>query len=329
MTFAAQGNVTGTAITQYAMDENGDYFRIATSAYVYNSDSYTGAQQNNVYVLDMNLNTVGKIENLGSGENFKSVRFMGTRCYLVTFMNTDPLFVIDLSQPTQPKLLGELVIPGYSDYLHPFDDTHLIGVGKDAVVDNSSNFAWYQGLKLSLFDVSDVAKPKEIAKISIGDRGTNSEVLYNPKAFLFNSANGLLVIPVDLYIVSENSGDAGTGKLVPPPNTTIMPAPAPTMMPGRGSSSSAYGNFVWQGVYVLKVTLNGGFEVQGNVTQLSNEMLAQLTQSSYYYGYDINVYNYLITRSLYIGNTLYTISNARVQLNSLTDLSLIATVDLS
>jgi inhibitor of cysteine peptidase len=335
MSFAAQGNVTGTVLNQYFMDESNNYFRIATTAWIYDSSSYSGTQQNNVYVLDMNLNTIGKIENLGTGENFKSARFMGNRCYLVTFMNTDPLFVVDLSQPTQPRLLGELIMPGYSDYLHPYDETHLIGVGKDAVLDSNNNFAWYQGLKLSLFDVSDVAAPKEVAKVSIGDRGTNSEVLYNPKAFLFDRSRDLLVIPVDLYVINANESTTPDGRVVPstePSPSTVdgKPVPLPTSAPSQwGSGPSTYGQFVWQGVYIFKVTLSGGFELRGNVTQLSREMLANLVQDRYYYtGYD-NSYNYWITRSLYIENKLYTISNARVQLNSLTNLALLATVDLS
>ena len=85
---------------------------------------------------------------------------MGDKCYLVTFRTTDPLFVIDLSDPTNPQVLGELKIPGYSDYLHPYDDTHLIGVGKEAVEVDGGNFAYYQGLKLALFDVSNVNNPR-------------------------------------------------------------------------------------------------------------------------------------------------------------------------
>jgi inhibitor of cysteine peptidase len=322
MKFSAQGNVTGTVLNQYSMDESNGYFRIATTAYNYDGVFGTGTQQNNVYVLDMNLNTVGKLENLGTGENFHAARFMGNRCYLVTYLKTDPLFVIDLSQPANPKVLGELVIPGYSDYLHPYDETHLIGLGKEAVAATEGDFAWYQGLKLSLFDVSNVNAPTEVAKIVIGNRGTSSEALYEPKAFLFERSKDLLVIPVELYLID------GSGTAINPQTTSV---PIPTTMPGQGSSgASTYGKFVWQGAYVFNVTLNGGFEVKGNVTQLSSDILANLAQNNeyYYYGYD-NGYNYWITRSLYIGNTLYTISDARVQLNNLDNMALIATVDLN
>jgi inhibitor of cysteine peptidase len=334
MTFAAQGNVTGNVLNQYAMDESNNYFRIATTAYNYNSATYTSTQQNNIYVLDMNLRTVGKLENLGTGENFHAASFMGNRCYLVTFQRTDPLFVIDLSQPTNPKLLGELIIPGYSDYLHPLDETHLIGLGKDAVA-SEGNFAWYLGLKLSIFDVANVNSPKEIAKFNIGDRGTSSEALYEPKAFLFDSAKGLLVLPVDLYLINQTATSIITGV----PEKTLPPAaPTPgftasTQVGGIGTGSSSpdtYGQFVWQGVYIFKVSLTNGFELQGNVTQMDNAAAlmndpALITRSSYQWV----DYNHYITRSLYIENVLYTFSETRVQLNSLNNSELIARIDLS
>ena len=161
------------------------------------------SQTNNVYVLNQNLTVVGKLEGIGQGENLHAVRFMGDRGYMVTFIKTDPLFVIDLSQPQNPKVLGELQIPGYSDYLHPYDATHLIGVGKDAVAAVQGNFAWYQGLKLALFDVSDVNNPVQVANYVIGDRGTASAVLNDPKAFLFDKSKDLLVIPVNLALVNQ------------------------------------------------------------------------------------------------------------------------------
>jgi inhibitor of cysteine peptidase len=334
MTFAAQGNVTGNVLNQYAMDENNNYFRIATTAYYYNSATGTSIQQNNVYVLDMSLQTVGKLENLGTGENFHAARFMGDRCYLVTFQRTDPLFVIDLSQPANPKLIGELIMPGYSDYLHPIDQTHLIGLGKDAVA-AEGNFAWYQGLKLSIFDVADVNNPKEIAKFNIGDRGTSSEALYEPKAFLFDSSKGLLILPVDLYLINQTATSIITGipeKTLPPvtatPDSTFSPQAGGI---GIGSSSpSTYGQFVWQGVYIFKVSLTKGFELQGNVTQMDNAAAlmndpALITRSSYQW-FD---YNHFITRSLYIQNVLYTFSETRVQLNSLDNFEQIARIDLN
>jgi uncharacterized secreted protein with C-terminal beta-propeller domain len=114
LSFEAQGSVPGSVLNQYSMDEYNGNFRIATNW-------YGETQLNNLYVLNQNLTIIGKLEGIAQGENFHSVRFMGDKCYLVTFIRTDPLFVIDLSQPTNPTVLGELKIPGYSDFLQPYD----------------------------------------------------------------------------------------------------------------------------------------------------------------------------------------------------------------
>jgi len=256
---------------------------------------------NNVYVLDSNLTTVGKLEGLADGENLHSVRFMGDKVYLVTFKKTDPLFVIDLSQPANPKVLGALHISGYSDYLHPYDKTHLIGVGKETAESNIGDFAWYQGIKLALFDVSDVTNPTQLSKYVIGDRGTDSLALSDPKAFLFDKEKGLLVIPVSLALVDNSSGQA---------------------------QDSSYGQTVWQGAYVFSVSLNGGFILKGTVTHIDSLLLSSQGYLKDPYSY-YNNQNSEITRSLYIGNTLYTFSNAQVKLNSLTDMTQIATINLA
>ncbi|MCW4023750.1 MAG: beta-propeller domain-containing protein [Candidatus Bathyarchaeota archaeon] len=285
LSFDAKGNIPGNILNQYSMDESNGYFRAATNVW------RDGKQQNNVYVLNMDLSIVGKLENLASGESLHSARFMGDKCYLVTFKNVDPLFVIDLSQPTNPNVLGELKVPGYSDYLHPYDDTHLIGVGKETIETDES--ALYQGLKLSLFDVSNVNDPKQMAKVEIGDRGTDSPALSDPKAFLFDSSKNLLVLPVNLAQISTDEGDQDWRK------------------------TSSYGTTVWQGVYVYDLTLSGGFELKGTISQIDAQVNPTTEHNSW------------ITRALYIDNTLYTVSEQKVQLNSLTDMGFIAQIELS
>jgi inhibitor of cysteine peptidase len=335
LTFAAQGRVTGNVLNQYSMDESNGYFRIVTTSFEYDSpSSWVGTQQNNVYLLNMNLIVIGKLENLGTGETFHSARFIGNRLYMVTFLNTDPFFVIDLSQPTNPKLLGELIIPGYSDYLHPYDENHLIGLGKDAVVEDRIDFAWYQGLKLSLFDVSNVDAPVEESKIIIGDRGTSSAALFDPKAFLFQKSKNLLVIPVDLYLIngSESVSEVWQNR-VPPlvtPDESVSILPITTPFIGSGSASSQYGDFVWQGVYILDVSVDNGLTIRGNVTQLDNpEMLIDNPSLTLRSDYLWTASNHFIVRSHYNGNVLYTFSDSRVQLNALDDFSLIAKIELS
>jgi inhibitor of cysteine peptidase len=333
MSFAAQGNVTGSVMNQYSMDESNGYFRIATTSYDYTNDNYwSGTQQNNVYVLDMYLNTVGRLENLASGETLHAARFMGNRCYLVTFQQVDPLFVVDLSQPTSPKVLGNLTIPGYSDFLQPYDATHLIGIGQDvnASIDadkvHTPGAVYYTailGLKVSLFDVSDVANPKEISKFVVGDRGTTSEALNDPKAILFDASRNLLVLPVDLYLASNKSATPSTS------SNNAMPSLQPDI-PAIDSSFVAYPQLAWQGVYVFNISVNGGLVVRGNVTQMDNAAALLANPSlAMMNSYQWVRYDQFISRSVYIGNMLYTFSSSRVQLNSLDNFALIAKIDLN
>jgi uncharacterized secreted protein with C-terminal beta-propeller domain len=176
--YESQGEVPGRVLNQFSMDEHQGYFRIATTT------GWWDEAQNHVYVLDQDLNIVGRLENLALTERIYSARFLGGRAYLVTFRRIDPLFVLDLSDPHDPKVLGELKIPGYSDYLHPYDETHIIGVGKET------------GVKIALFDVSDPENPREISKYEVGGWGTDSYALRDHKAFLFSKSKNLLVIPI-------------------------------------------------------------------------------------------------------------------------------------
>jgi len=283
-TCEAQGKVPGHELNQFSMDEYNNYFRIATTSWNY------GVTQNNLYILDMNMSVVGRLENLANNENLHSARFMGNRCYLVTFKKVDPLFVIDLTEPTSPTVLGQLKIPGYSDYLHPYDENYLIGVGKETAEAEEGDFAWYQGVKISLFNVSDVNHPTQVANYTIGDRGTDSPILTDHKAFLFDKSKNLLVIPVSVAEIDPSQYPYGVPK-------------------------SAYGQPVWQGAYVFNISLDG-FTLKGNITHIDSD-----TQ--------ISNYTYWVKRSLYIDNVLYTVSDMKVKLNSLEDLALIKEIDLS
>ncbi len=277
----ADGSVPGWILNQFSMDESGGYFRIATTTgYAWGGVS----SKNNVYVLDADMKIVGRLEDLAPGEQIYSARFMGDRLYLVTFKKVDPLFVIDLSEPTAPRVLGKLKIPGYSNYLHPYDETHVIGLGKEAVDAEGGSFAWYQGVKLSLFDVSNVSAPVEVAKLEIGDRGTDSPALSDHKAFLFSRERNLLVIPI------LEAKVAGSSYAQP----------------------NDYGDYVYQGAYVFQIDTDG-IELRGRITHLHGD---ELLKSGYWFDSDYSVY-----RSLYIGDNLYTISGAMVKINSLADLS--------
>jgi uncharacterized secreted protein with C-terminal beta-propeller domain len=290
MTFEAKGDVPGQVLNQFSMDEYDGNFRVATSTWE------NGTKENNVYVLNMSLNIIGRLENVAPGENLYSARFVGSRGYLVTFINTDPLFVIDLSQPARPTVLGQLNMSGYSDYLQPYDENHLIGIGKETTAADQGYFAWYQGIKISLFDVSNVTNPKLMANYTIGDRGSSSPVLTDPKALLFDESKDLLVIPVVVAKINE------TQYL----NQTMYP---------NGVPSYAYGDPVWQGAYVFNITLQNGLEPVGNITHIESGM-SVLNQS------------YWVQRSLYIQNVLYTVSDKEIKMNSLEDLSPINEISL-
>jgi inhibitor of cysteine peptidase len=282
ISYVADGDIPGTVLNQFSMDEYEGYFRIATTSRMSYEDnpSLRLLLQNNMYVLNMDLEIIGEIEEIAPGEKIHSARFMGDKCYLVTFRKTDPFFVIELGEPYDPKILGELKISGYSDYLHLYDQNHVIGVGKETVPAEQGDFSWYQGVKISLFDVSDLSEPKEMAKYEIGDRGTDSPVLRDHKAFLFDKEKSLLVLPVSVT-ERENPND--------PPYT-----------PGKT---------VWQGAYVftISLSLDEKIELEGTITHVENG--------------DVHDAEYHVTRALYIGDVLYTISNSKIKMNSLFDLS--------
>jgi len=181
---AGQGEVPGWLLNQFSMDEFEGHFRLATTA-----RNGRGESMNIVNILDSDLNLVGAIDNLAPGETIQSVRFMGSTGYVVTFRQTDPLFVIDLADPKNPKVLGELKIPGFSAYLHPWDATHLIGVGPDGD-DRGAN----GNVKISLFDISDPAKPKEVSKAVVKNCWT--DIQQNHKAFVLCAEKGAFGLPL-------------------------------------------------------------------------------------------------------------------------------------
>lgn len=291
LSYKTFGEVTGYVLNQFSMDENNGYFRIATTknrnwsrwAEDGQNESYS-----NLYVLDENLKLTGKVEELAKGEQIYSVRFMQGRAYMVTFRQTDPLFVIDLNDPANPKVLGKLKIPGFSSYLHPYDENTLIGIGKETT-ENEWGGAVTGGVKLSLFDVSDVANPKEIDKYELGDRGSDSIALQDHKAFLFSKDKNLLVIPVTIY--------------------------------EKKSAEDSYGSFAYEGAAVFNVDITG-FKLKGKIDHSNGRQGERDYWGGYYY------YDNSVKRSLYIDDVLYTFSNQYLKMNNLIDLSLVANLEL-
>jgi inhibitor of cysteine peptidase len=279
--YGGSGEVFGHILNQFSMDEYEGNLRIATTT----GNVWGGSSLNHLYVLNEDLELIGSLEDLAPGESIYSARFLGERVYMVTFKKIDPFYVVDLSNPGNPSVLGYLKIPGYSDYLHIYDENSVIGIGKNTVEASEElesvrgiDFAWYQGVKISLFDVSDVENPLERAKIVIGDRGTDSEALREPRAFLFDREKGILVLPIDLYLINET----------------------------KEADIRYYGNFVWQGAYVFNID-SEEISIRGRVSH--NEEFDSYPD-----------YKNSIRRSLYIDDILYTVSSMKAKASDLTSL---------
>ncbi|MBQ7118142.1 MAG: beta-propeller domain-containing protein [Clostridia bacterium] len=185
----ATGTFKGTCINQYSFDEYQGNLRVAACYY----NARTNEDVSCVYVLDEELKIIGELTDIAKDEQVKAVRFMGDTGYVVTFRNTDPLFIIDFSNPKSPKITGELKIPGYSTYIHPIADGYLVGIGYDGTDENVKS----DTVKVSVFDVRDKTNPKETDTFVIKD--AFSLVNENPKAFFFYSERNMIGIPVSHY----------------------------------------------------------------------------------------------------------------------------------
>lgn len=302
LSYKAKTKIDGKTINQYSLDEKDGHLRIA----LYDDD---GAR---VAILDNNLKQIGISDYVAKGETMYSSRFIGDKAYLVTFKNMDPLFVIDLSDETKPKVLGELKIPGYSTYLHPYDENHLIGIGMETeeVVNRNSSGKVVStttkiiGMKMALFDVTDVNNPTQISQTVIGDRRTTSAILTNPKALLFSKKKQLIAIPVNNYnedFEVSSSSDSYTSMI---------------------DSYKKYNkNYVAEGYFVYNINLEEGFKLKGIITH-EKSLKNKYNTSNYYYN------NSKLLRGLYIDNNLYTVSESAIKVNNLDTLELIKEIKI-
>ncbi len=174
------GSVPGRLLNQFAMDEYNGYLRVAVT--VGGQWWNTEGAENDLYVLDSNMNTISEVKGFGLDERIYAVRFVGEKAYIVTFRQTDPFFVMDLSDPLHPKIVGELKIPGYSSYLHPINETLVLGIGKEEAY-----------VKISLFDVSNPENPQELDKYTLEEYW--SDILKTHHAFLIDPENKIFFVP--------------------------------------------------------------------------------------------------------------------------------------
>ena len=296
--FNSATTIKGSTINQYSMDEKDNHLRIAL-------ETNKGTR---IAILNEKLKLIGETDSVAKGERMYASRFIGNRAYLVTYRNTDPLFVVDLTNESSPKVMGELKIPGYSTYLHPYDENHLIGIGMDTeeIIERDyngkviSNWVRTNGMKMCLFDVSDITNPKEISKTTIGDRRAASAILSNPKALLFSKEKNLLAIPVNNYKEDFSV----------------------TYSDDYSSSINSYKNYnkdyISEGYFVYNVDLINGFKLKGIISHEKKT-----------YNYDYYYYrDSKLLRGVYIDNNLYTVSENYVKVNSLEDLSEISSINI-
>lgn len=268
--FQTSTEIKGTVLNQFSMDEYNENFRVVTTKGEARDERTPSS--NSLYILDKNLKKIGQLENLARGERIYSARFMNDRIYMVTFKETDPLFVIDGSNPEKPSVLGELKIPGFSNYLHPLDENHLIGFGHDTKITGgkgagSQPVITTDGVKISLFDVSNTNKPVEKDTEIIGGRGTYSPLNHDHKALFIHKKKNLYGFPISIYQNKEGS--------------------------------QFESNFDYQGALIYKITAQNGIELQRQITHQTENAIYEEWEDT-------------IERLIYIGDHIYSISPKKV-----------------
>lgn len=222
--YAGSGKVRGTVLNQFSLSEHNGLLRIATTDPTGGSQSFLTVLQNNGEALV----PIGEVGGLGHGERIYGVRFIGDAAYIVTFRQVDPLYVVDLSDPTKPQVKGELKITGYSAYLHPIGPGRLLGIGQEATPEGRR-----AGVQASIFDVSDPSSPRLVSRNVVGGNSySNAE--YDHHAFLYWAPAKLAVIPLSVYSESEQfNGAIGmrvddaaiseVGRMQPPKSNNYSP----------------------------------------------------------------------------------------------------------
>ena len=298
VSYVGKANLDGSAINQFSFDEYNSNLRVALE----------DDEKSRIVVLNKKMKQIGVSEVVGEGESMYSSRFVGDRAYLVTFKYTDPLFTFDLSNPKNPKLLGELKMPGYSTYIHPYDENHLIGIGvqteevvvRDPQGEIRGSNTYVTGLKMAIFDVTDVNNPKQLSDVTIGDKNTKSPILTNHKALLFSKEKGIIAIPVNSYsspITEQTVSTTDVEKLVDKYNS--------------GSSS----DYISEGYLIYNIDTENGISLKGVIEHSSAN---KNTKS----------YGSQVLRGLYIKDSLITISQHVLKVNDLQTLKEISTMGI-
>ena len=272
--YVGSGTVVGRPLNQFAMDEQDGYLRIATT----DGRVPDPNVESRLTVLaedGESLATIGVVDHIAPTEDIRSVRFDGDRAFIVTFKKTDPLFSFDLSDPAHPRQLGELKIPGFSTYMHMLDDTHLLSIGYDA--DDHGDFAFFDGVLLQVFDITDPAMPLLAHRHVIGTRGSSSEALTNHLAFTWYPEESLLAVPMTVC---------------------------------EGGDDGEYGDVMsFSGLMLFDVSTAAGIAEHGRVT---HPVPADITCGNWWTDTDSAV-----RRSLFLERWVYSISDAHLKVQSI------------
>ena len=278
------GSVTlpGHILNQFAMDEDDGILRVASTkgwdpdptvtSFVTTFGEQSGA-----------LGQLGQVGDIATGEDIRSVRFDGDRGFVVTFKKTDPLFVFDLSNPSAPKKLGELQIPGFSTYMQRLDANHLLAIGFTA--DDQGSYAYFNGIQIQIFDVTDLANPTLAWKKVIGTRGSNSEALTNHLAFNYFAAKKMLSIPI-------------------------------TICEGGGNGVYAT-NLTFAGLMAFDISLDTGITEHGRLPFLDTSTVSASSDCNKWWTDSKS----LVKRSIFMDDYIYGLSDAQLRVAALSSMS--------
>jgi hypothetical protein len=273
--------IPGHVLNQFSMDELDGVLRVATSS-GWVPDPNVSSNLVTIAEQQGELTVLGSIGNIAPTEDIRSVRFDGTRGFVVTFKKTDPLFVFDLSDPAKPEILGELKIPGFSTYMHPLDENHLLAIGFDA--DDHGDFAYFDGIQLQIFDVGELSNPLLLHKTVIGTRGSASEALMNHLAFNYFPSKSLLALPMTIC---------------------------------EGGDDGVYGDkLTFSGLMVFDVSLQSGITEKGRMPFVSPSQVSGISCSNWWSSSTSDV-----KRSIFMDDYAVGISDSLYQVAPLSDLS--------
>jgi hypothetical protein len=283
--YAGSGQVAGYLLNQFALSEHDGNLRVATTQEPpWDETAQLQATHSGITVLDLSMQEIGRVDGLGATERIQAVRYLGDVAFVVTFRQTDPLYAIDLSDPTAPRVAGELKINGYSAYLHPIDVDRLLGVGQDATDEGQT-----LGSQVSTFDVSSLSSPQRIDAVRID--GSSSPVEWDHRAFLWWAATRTAVIPIEIY----DGRGAEVGVAIDcPPDATCAEPPSPAYQP-------------YTGAVAFDVGEDGSLTERGRVSHQTHVAP--------------NGWWPAIQRSIVVGDALYTLSEAGVLKSDLSSLA--------